>query len=296
MRLTTCEYQQQQYLGVVIDTTVALPALAGPWPKTMLELIDGGPSQWARLEKRLHQMPSKARVPLEEVKLLAPIPRPRKNIMCLGLNYADHASEALEARDQAIKLPDHPVVFTKAPTSVNGPFSDIPFVTRVSTKIDWEVELGLVIGKKGRGIPVATALQHVFGYTVINDISARDIQSRHQQFFLGKSLDGACPMGPWIVTVDEISDPQDLDLRCWVNGILKQDSNTRHQIFSVATAIAILSHGTTLEPGDIVATGTPAGVGYARTPPEFLTPGDVVECEVGKIGRLRNSIVEINYR
>ncbi len=150
-----------------------------------------------------------------------------------------------------------------------------------------------MIGKGGRGIAAKDALAHVFGYTVANDVSARDIQFRHKQYFLGKSLEGACPMGPTIVTADEIRDPQALDVRTWVNGELKQSSNTRHQIFNVATTISILSRGMRLEPGDLIATGTPSGVGFARKPPEFMKPGDVVECEVEKIGRLRNKVVEI---
>jgi 2-keto-4-pentenoate hydratase/2-oxohepta-3-ene-1,7-dioic acid hydratase in catechol pathway len=149
----------------------------------------------------------------------------------------------------------------------------------------------VVIGTPGRHIPEDQAMDHVFGYTVINDLSARDLQFRHKQYFLGKSLDGACPMGPVIVTADELRSPQDLDLRCWVNGHLKQHGNTRQQIFSIAAVIATLSRGMTLEAGDVISTGTPAGVGFARTPPEFLQPGDIVECEVAGIGRLRNRIV-----
>jgi 2-keto-4-pentenoate hydratase/2-oxohepta-3-ene-1,7-dioic acid hydratase in catechol pathway len=214
--------------------------------------------------------------------------------MCLGANYADHAAESSRARGRELQVPEHPVVFTKAVTSVNGPYAPIPYDPRVSTELDWEVELGVVIGLGARHIPAQEALRHVFGYTVVNDVSARDLQFRHKQYFLGKSLDGACLMGPWIVTADEVPDPQGLDLRCWVNGVLKQDSNTRHQIFDVATVIATLSRVMTLEPGDIIATGTPAGVGFARKPPEFLRPGDVVECEVEGIGRLRNEVLAVS--
>ena len=176
-------------------------------------------------------------------------------------------------------------------TTLNGPYADFVYDERLSKQIDWEVELGVVIGTRGRKIAVQKALDHVFGYAVINDLSARDLQARHRQFFIGKSLDGSCPMGPWIVTRDEITDPQQLELSSRVNGVVKQRSNTQRQIFDIATTISILSQGMTLEPGDIIATGTPSGVGFARTPAEFLQSGDVVECEVEDIGIIRNKIV-----
>ena len=258
----------------------------------MLELVQQGPTAWARLRTDLPGVEAGAtRLALSSATLAAPIPLPRKNIMCLGWNYADHAKESAGATGKAAELPEHPVVFTKNITTVNAPYGDIPAHTDVTDQLDWDVELGVIIGIGGRKIERDRALDHVFGDTVINDISARDLQCRHKQFFLGKSLDGACPMGPVIVTADEIPDPQQLALRCWVNGALKQSSSTRHQIFDVAATISILSRGMTLEPGDIIATGTPSGVGFARTPPEFLRSGDVVECEIDGIGRLRNRIV-----
>lgn len=291
MRLITCEYQQRHHLGAVHGDTVILPALAGERLNDMLELIEGGPATWRRYRERLEQLPTACHVPLASVRLLAPIPRPRKNILCLGLNYADHAAESSAARGRELAVPEHLVVFTKAVTSVTGHDADIPYDSTVTTQLDWEVELAVVIGLSGRRIPEDHAMHHVFGYTVINDLSARDLQFRHKQFFLGKSLDGSCPMGPWIVTADEVPDPQDLDLRCWVNGQLKQQGNTRQQIFTIAATIAALSRGMSLEAGDVIATGTPAGVGFARTPPEFLQHGDIVECEVAGVGRLRNRIV-----
>jgi len=277
---------------VIEDQTVLLPALAGEPIDDMLDLIEAGPAAWQRYGELLPGLPATCRVPLSEVRLLAPIPRPRKNILCLGLNYADHAAESSAARGRTLAAPEHLVVFTKAITSVTGPDADIPLDDNVTTQLDWEVELAVIIGTPGRNIPEERAMEYVFGYTVVNDLSARDLQFRHKQYFLGKSLDGGCPMGPWIVTADEIADPQALDLRCWVNGELKQQGNTREQISSIAATIAVLSHGMTLEAGDVIATGTPAGVGFARTPPEFLRVGDVVECEVARIGRLRNRIVE----
>lgn len=294
MRLVTCDYEQTQSLGIVLGEAVALTARLGGWPRTMLELIDGGPEVWARLAKEASSFPASSKVPLSAVKLRAPIPVPRQNVMCLGWNYADHSQEAAASRGKEAEIPEHPVVFTKNVNSVNDPDGDIPFDAEVTTQLDWEVELTIVIGIGGRAIAPQDALRHVFGYTVTNDVSARDIQFRHKQYFLGKSLQGACPMGPMIVTADEIPDPQTLDVRTWVNGTVKQSSNTRHQIFNVATTISILSRGMRLEPGDLIATGTPSGVGFARKPPEFMKPGDLVECEVEKIGRLRNRVVAVH--
>jgi 2-keto-4-pentenoate hydratase/2-oxohepta-3-ene-1,7-dioic acid hydratase in catechol pathway len=230
---------------------------------------------------------------LNEVTLAAPIPHPRKNIMCLGLNYAEHARESNEARGREASLPDYPVIFTKAPTTVNGPFSQIVIDPTVSEQIDWEAELAVIIGETGKNIREEDALDYVFGYTVLNDVTARDLQNRHKQFFKGKSVDGYCPMGPWIVTADEIADPQNLNIALRVNGVTKQNSNTSTMIFSVRQIIASLSQGMTLEPGDIIATGTPSGVGFARKPPEFLKDGDIMETEIEGIGTIRNTIVRI---
>lgn len=294
MRLTTCEYQQHRFLGVIVKDTVILPARAGRgWPNSMLDLIDAGPELWTSLARQLNQVPDSARVPLAEVRLLAPIPRPRKNIICLGLNYKEHAQESYAAHGREVKLPEAPVVFTKAVTSVIGPYDPIPYDPELSTELDWEVELAVVLGIGGRNISEQAALDHVFGYTVLNDITARNLQFRHKQYFIGKSLDGSCPLGPWIVTADEIADPHALDLHAWVNGEVKQSANTGQQIFSVANVIATLSRAMTLEPGEIIATGTPSGVGFARKPPEYLKPGDMMECEVENIGRLRNPVVQL---
>ena len=228
---------------------------------------------------------------LSDIQLAAPIPRPRKNLMCLGWNYADHVKETALIRGQDTKAPEYPVIFTKAPTTVNSPYGNIIIDPRVSVEIDWEVELAVIIGNGGKNISEEDAMSHVFGYTVLNDVTARDLQSRHKQFFKGKSIDGYCPMGPWIVTADEIKDPQQLEVRLRVNGITKQEANTSMMIFPIRTIIAILSQGMTLEPGDIIATGTPSGVGFTRNPPEFLKAGDVMETEVEGIGILRNVVV-----
>jgi len=228
---------------------------------------------------------------LSDIQLAAPIPRPRKNIMCLGWNYAEHAKETALIRGQDTKAPEYPVIFTKAPTTVNSPYGNIIIDPQVSVEIDWEAELAVIIGNGGKNISEEDAMSHVFGYTILNDVSARDLQSRHKQFFKGKSIDGYCPMGPWIVTADEIKDPQQLVVRLRVNGITKQEGNTSMMVFPIRTIIAILSKGMTLEPGDIIATGTPSGVGFARNPPEFLKAGDVMETEIEGIGILRNVVV-----
>ncbi len=227
-------------------------------------------------------------LPVDEVRLLAPIPRPARNVVCVGLNYAEHAAESKSVRGG--EAPKYPVFFTKPPTCVIGPGDEIPWHAHVSTAIDWEVELAVVVGREGRDIAEPSALDYVFGYTVGNDVTARDLQRRHRQWYKGKGLDGFCPLGPMIVTVDEVGDPQRLDIQLRVNGVEKQRSNTRLQIFPVARLIADWSAGMTLLPGDILLTGTPSGTGIGRTPPEFLKPGDVVEAEVDSIGVLRNTV------
>ena len=281
------------HLGVVQDDSIFLPALSNNWSaeiNSMLQLIDTGEESLHRLKELIAKTQGSQWLSLSEVELISPIPRPRQNIMCLGWNYIEHVEETSGKTLEAPKLPKHPIIFTKAASSMNGPYANIPIDLEVSNKMDWEVELAVIIGKQGQGITKDKALDHVFGYTVINDISARDYQKKHKQFFVGKSFTGACPMGPWIVTADEIADPQNLNLKSWVNSELKQDSNTQYQIFDVATVIEALSKGMTLEAGDIIATGTPSGVGYVRNPPEYLMPGDVVECEVEGIGKISNPI------
>jgi 2-keto-4-pentenoate hydratase/2-oxohepta-3-ene-1,7-dioic acid hydratase in catechol pathway len=283
MRFVTYQSVNGPALGVLDQALIApIDGL------DLLGLVRLGDAGLARARAALAAGP---RLPLASVALLAPIPAPQRNIFCLGWNYAEHSKESARARGKEVKLPERPVFFTKATTSINGPFADIPLEARVSEQMDWEVELGVVIGPGGKNISRETALEHVFGYTVINDVSARDVQSAHGgQFFKGKSLDGCCPMGPWVVTRDEIADPHHLRLRCLVNGVVKQDSTTAELIFNVPAIIEWLSLGLTLLPGDVIATGTPSGVGFARTPPEFLKPGDVVECEVEGIGAIRNTV------
>ncbi|WP_299736104.1 fumarylacetoacetate hydrolase family protein [uncultured Roseobacter sp.] len=222
---------------------------------------------------------------------LAPIPHPRKNVFCVGRNYAEHIAEGERAQNTKIGVTDHPVYFTKPATAVVGHEGDVLLFPSVSEAIDYEVELAVVIGKAGRNIPKESAYDHVFGYTILNDITARDVQRRHGgQYFKGKGLDGSCPIGPWIVTADEIEDPHNIAIRLTVNGDMRQDGQTRDMIFDIPTLIASLSEGLTLEPGDILATGTPSGVGYAMDPPQFLKAGDTVVCDIPKIGQLKNTV------
>jgi 2-keto-4-pentenoate hydratase/2-oxohepta-3-ene-1,7-dioic acid hydratase in catechol pathway len=286
MRLVTYRDESGTHIGALHDDTlVVLDALA----PDMLTLIDSGADGLARARAALERAATTR--PLNSVRLLAPIPRPRQNVICLGMNYRAHAIESDRARGREPKLPEHPVFFTKAVSSVCGPDDDIPLDPRVTQQLDYEVELAFIIGRPGKNILRSEALSYVFGYTIVNDISARDLQMRHQQFFKGKSLDRACPMGPWIVTADEIPDPSRLGLRLRLNGETRQDSDTSDMIFDIPAIIEALSLGMSLEPGTIVATGTPSGVGLGRTPPEYMRPGDVMEAEVDHIGVLRNRIV-----
>jgi 2-keto-4-pentenoate hydratase/2-oxohepta-3-ene-1,7-dioic acid hydratase in catechol pathway len=257
--------------------------------RTLLALIQQGPDGWRRAAETVAVVTAPSYL-LSAIRWHSPIPRPLKNVFCLGLNYAAHALESAKARGRAPELPKVPVFFSKAPTTMNGPFDEVPVDRTVTDQVDWEVELGVIIGTTGKNIARADALGHVFGYTVINDVSARELQAAHMQWFKGKSLDGTCPMGPVVVTADEFGDPQNKRLLCRVNGVVKQDGHTSDQIFPVDVTIEWLSKGLTLEPGDIIATGTPAGVGIGRTPPEFLVKGDVVETEIEGIGTMRNTV------
>ena len=225
-----------------------------------------------------------------QAKIIAPIPQPKKNCVMLGINYREHVDEGARARSLEIKYPEWPVFFTKPATSVIGHLGKVINHTCTS-KLDWEVELAVVLGKKGRDIPKDKAYDYVFGYTVCLDMTARELQRQHGQWFKGKSLDTFCPLGPWIVHKSALPDPQQCRLICRVNGEVMQDGNTRDMIFDIPTTIESLSAGMTLEPGDIISTGTPSGVGFARVPPVFLKPGDKVEGEVEGIGTLEVEIV-----
>ena len=258
--------------------------------KSMAALIEAGPQGLAEV-REVAAADVHTGLKLGDVRLLPPIPKLTRNIFCVGWNYLEHFAEGAKMRDAAQKLPEHPVFFTKATSALNGPFDSIPYDPLISQQIDWEVELAVVIGKRGRNIPEGEAEEYVFGYTVLNDVSARDLQKTWHggQWFKGKSLDGHAPMGPWIVPAADL-EPDNLRLILRVNGAVKQDGNTKDMFFKIPRIIAELSRGLTLEPGDAIATGTPPGVGMGRTPPEWLKPGDVMETEISGIGAMRNTI------
>jgi len=259
---------------------------------SMLSLIEEGEPALEEARSLAEKADPQAEV--AEVDLRAPIPHPRRNVFCMGWNYLTHFEEGQGRREgQGEELPEYPTFFDKPTTTVIGPYDDIPFDPNFSEKIDYEAELAVVISRVGRSIPAAEAMDHVFGYTIANDVTARDVQRRHGgQWLKGKGMDGSCPLGPWILTADEIADPQNLQVRCHVNGVEKQNSNTRFMIFPVARLIEDLSLAMTLLPGDMLLTGTPEGVGYARTPPEFLSPGDEVTVALPDIGEISNRVVE----
>ena len=298
MRLVTYQMLNSQLLNTGIqiskDEVLDIVAEVGARSATakvesMLDIINGGEATMLLL-REIQANPKTAPIMLNKALLKAPIPRPMKNIFCVGWNYLEHFQEGGTKLDDKRELPKWPVFFSKAPTAVNGPYDVIPFDASISTQLDWEVELGVIIGKGGKNISEADAMDHVFGYTVINDVTWRDIQRRHGgQWDKGKSLDGTCPMGPCIVTADAL-DHANLKLTCRVSGVTKQNSNTKHLYFKLPRLIHDLSLGQTLEPGDIISSGTPEGVGFARTPPEFMKAGDLLETEVEGIGVMRNPI------
>jgi 2-keto-4-pentenoate hydratase/2-oxohepta-3-ene-1,7-dioic acid hydratase in catechol pathway len=302
MRLATLKYEQALVTATILADGSALrlekAARIAMLPEapfaTMQTSIEGDAETLAMIGTLLANLSryEAAIIKREDVVLAAPLPRPTKNVFCVGRNYAEHIAEGERAQNIKVGITEHPVFFTKPPTAVVGPGASVPLFTHVSSQIDYEVELAVIVGKPGRDIPRERAFEHVYGYTILNDVTARDVQRRHGgQYFKGKGLDGSCPLGPWIVTADEVTNPANLGIRLTVNGAMRQDGNTSAMIFDIPTLIASLSEGLTLEPGDIIATGTPSGVGYAMVPPQFLKHGDIVECEVDGIGRLSNSFV-----
>jgi len=306
MRLASFNCDQGSHVGAIIDQntlldlTVAVELARGsgkisadmsaPW--TMVDLIAAGPDFLAACRSLIDD-PSVAQavLNLSKVELLAPIPRPLKNVFCVGSNYRAHVTEANRAQAKKDEAPKLPVFFTKPPTAVVGPHASIRLDPAVSEKMDYEVELGIVIGKAGRNIKLADAVDHIFGFTIINDVTARDLQRAHGgQYLKGKGLDTTCPMGPCIVTIDELPHFENLRIALRVNGELRQDGNTGNMIFPIPRLLESLSEGLTLEPGDVLATGTPSGVGYAMDPPQFLKDGDEITCEIEDVGKLTNFV------
>src|ERR1700685_1193203 len=282
MRFVTFQDGNAAHVGVVSGDSTVLD-LSSIGFGSLLELIESGPEGRAKVENFVYSPPDNAKRLLQDVQLLAPIPRPRK-LICVGLNYRDHAEET------GTQIPKVPTIFNKFPTAVIGPGAKV-VLPKVSKAPDYEAEFAFVIGPGGRNIAAEDWEKHVFGYTLVNDVTARDYQRATSQWLMGKTFDTFAPMGPWIMTADEIADPHDLDIQMEINGEILQDSNTRELIFKIPDLIAFLSSVFTLEPGAIVSTGTPAGVGFARKPPRYLHAGDQMTVRMPALGELRNPVV-----
>jgi|SRR5579862_2573184 len=299
MRLVTCSHEGRTLSGMWCDDRVLDLAAAGRRMNeaadlsSMLAIVRGGEASLAALQRMESRRAEFTDAWLEAgaVRLLAPIPAPARNVFCVGRNYVDHVKEGYAKAGKEVKLPEVPQFFTKATGAVNGPNGDVRLDQAVTRLLDYEVELAVIIGSAGRDIAPERAYEHVFGYCVLNDMTARDLQRRHEQWFKGKSLDTTCPMGPCIVDRAALGDPRTLELSLTVNGEERQRATVAQMIFDIPTIIASLSAGLTLQPGDVIATGTPAGVGYAMTPPQALKPGDLVVASIDRIGELRNRIV-----
>lgn len=281
--------------GLVVDLGALGEEAGFPMPDRMLDFIDLGPAALVSAQEWFDEFdgdfPFGTAFPLEDVTLLAPIPRPRKNVFCIGLNYVDHINETADLAGGTRDLPSQPVVFSKPPTAIIGPGASICHNAAITAELDWEVELAVIMGRRTCRVAPEDALDYVFGYSVLIDISARDQQGGTQWLF-SKGQDSYAPFGPCIVTANEIADPQQLNLWLTVNGVEKQRSNTAQMLFDVRALIAHLSSGMTLEAGDIIATGTPEGVGAGRNPKEFLWPGDVVQACVEGIGCLTHPVTD----
>lgn len=304
MHFLTYELNNTQAIGLLTtDKEQIIPLIATErhyygetmLPTTMMTLIQQGDSALqfikALAEKVEMDKDFPLLIPVKNVRILAPIPRPTKNIFCIGKNYAEHAMEADENADPTIAIPKFPVIFTKAPTTVIGFGDSIQSHRQITHALDYEVELAVIIGKRASYVSKEEAMGYVFGYTIMNDITARDLQKQHLQWFRGKSLDSSAPMGPYLVHKSSISEPGNLTVSSKVNGELRQSASTSSFIFDIPTLISTISSGITLEPGDIIATGTPAGVGVYMNPPQFLQPGDEVELSITSIGTLKNTVV-----
>ncbi len=286
MRLVSFEHGKEARVGLwLADGIVDINQVDSSIPADMTSLLEGWAGYRSRLEKLAHEgaFSKEVLISPRDIRLLAPVPRPRK-LMAVGLNYRDHAAET------GAQLPSSPIFFAKAASAVVGPYDAI-VIPRVTDQVDYEAELAVVIGRRGKHIQESSALEYVAGYLAFNDVTARDMQSHDRQWFRGKSCDTFAPMGPSLVTVDEVADPQALRIELRLNGQVMQSSSTSQMVFPVAYLISFISQAMTLEPGDVIATGTPAGVGFVRKPPVFLKPGDVVEVEVEGIGALRNPVV-----
>jgi len=303
LKLVTFRTDGSAHLGVVIkDRVIKLKQLyktfrlemknvplLSKFPAEMLGLLRSDDQTWQILQASTQWAETapetirKISYPLDEVQLAQPLNNPSK-IVCVGLNYHDHC------REQGVEVPKRPLLFAKFPSTIIGLDDGITWQPHITQQVDYEAELAIVIGRKGSNIPLNETARYIAGYTIVNDVSARDLQFSDVQWVRGKSLDTFCPMGPFLVTADEVPAPQQLKIQCWVNGELRQDSNTAEMIFKIPELISFISQTCTLMPGDVISTGTPNGVGVFRKPPVFLQPGDMVEIEIESLGRLRNPV------
>lgn len=293
MKFLTYIYDKEEKVGVisqdgrsVLDVGIILE-----WNRnfTMVDLIKNFSE--IQEEKIRKAMKENNGIEMSKIKLEAPIPEPARGVICLGKNYKDHVKEVPSAMDLKGGIPENPIYFYKLVDRAIAHEENIPCHEQITKELDYEVELAVVIGKEGKNIPLEQAEEYIFGYTILNDISARDLQTKHIQWFRGKSLDGTCPMGPYLVYKSEIKSPVELEIQCYVNGELRQNSNTREMIFNIPYIISDLSRETTLKPGDIISTGTPAGVGMGFTPRKLLKSKDEIVCKIEKIGELRNVVL-----
>lgn len=293
MRFLSFKKDDQVSIGGLVPSEEAVVDLTEKGlPADLTSLIEMGEEGLSMAEIAIQEG---LQIPMKEIEILAPFPRPQRNVMCVGKNYFEHSKEfensGFDSTSGGQTVPDAPVIFTKATTSITGSGKPIPASSDPSRSTDYEGELGVVIGQTGRNISKADAFNYIYGYTIINDVTARNLQQLHKQWFLGKSLDGFCPMGPLLVTADEIDDVTKLNLRTYVNKELRQDACVKDLIFDIPTIIATLSSLFTIVPGDIIATGTPAGVGIGFKPPKFLKPGDIVKIEIDQLGILENPVI-----
>jgi 2-keto-4-pentenoate hydratase/2-oxohepta-3-ene-1,7-dioic acid hydratase in catechol pathway len=301
MKFVTFREDKSDRIGVFVGDSEILDltrATGDPCMDSMLELIEAGPPALETATRRIEEAQSDRSgmagflLPVADVQLRAPIPRPRKNVICVGLNYRSHVEQNAVALGQPFAIPELPLFFSKPVTAVVGPGEAILRDRRLTSQLDYEIELAVVIGRRGSWISPEHALEHVFGFTIVNDVSARDLQWRTSQFFIGKGLDSYCPMGPAIITKDQMPDFSEVVLELRVNGQVRQQEAAGNMIFSLPNIISELSKGMTLEAGDVVSLGTPGGCGYQMQPAVYLQPGDAVECLVEPIGILANPVVE----
>ena len=297
MKLLAYEVDKRPFLGVFNENeTWAYPiSAAGMEYRSMKDLIrEAGPSEMEMLDYISKKAPGDVTgaAPVEEIRIVSPIPEPDQDIICLGINYLAHAEESARFKKEAFSKPDQAVYFSKRVNRATDPGDGIPSHKELTSQLDYEAELAVILKKDAKDVALEDVEDYIFGYTIMNDVSAREVQTAHRQWYFGKSLDGFTPLGPWIVTADSVEFPPKLRIQSRVNGELRQDSNTEQFIHGIAEVVSELSRGMTLKAGTIIATGTPAGVGMGFDPPRFLKPGDVVECVIEGIGTLKNPVVE----